>query len=70
MTADKPEAAVMCRQCSVAAVEPERTTWATPVCFACLPPPRPLPIKHTDGCARRMAILGSCSCIDRREQGK
>lgn len=32
---------VPCKQCS-REVEPERRCYATPVCFACLPPPEPL----------------------------
>jgi hypothetical protein len=32
-----------CKQCGHP-VEKDRETWATPVCFACLPPPPPLPI--------------------------
>jgi hypothetical protein len=32
-----------CKQCG-GVVEEERRCYATPVCFACLPPPKPLPI--------------------------
>ena len=32
-----------CKQCGGVAEE-ERRCYATPVCFACLPPPKPLPI--------------------------
>jgi hypothetical protein len=35
---------IMCRQCRARAVEDSRRDYATPVCFACLPPPDPLPI--------------------------
>lgn len=31
-----------CRQCSKP-VEPQRYCYATPICYACLPPPEPLP---------------------------
>ncbi len=43
--------AVPCRNCGAPEVEPERRHFATPVCFACLPPPRPLPVRHVRGCA-------------------
>jgi hypothetical protein len=33
-----------CRQCGKAC-EPERYNYATPVCFACLPPPPPIPVR-------------------------
>jgi hypothetical protein len=33
-----------CRQCG-APVESERECYATPVCFACLPPPPPIPVR-------------------------
>jgi len=32
----------ICKQCGKVEVEDARTNYATPVCFACLPPPRPL----------------------------
>jgi len=31
-----------CKQCGTREVEDARAQYATPVCFACLPPPRPL----------------------------
>lgn len=34
-----------CRQCG-SRVEKERADYATPMCFACLPPPRPLPVRR------------------------
>lgn len=34
---------VPCRQCGLA-VESERRCYAIPTCYACLPPPEPLPI--------------------------
>ncbi len=33
-----------CKQCGKREVEPERECYATPVCFTCLPPPKPLPV--------------------------
>lgn len=36
---------IPCRQCG-ASVEPEREHYATPMCFACLPPPKPLPVRR------------------------
>jgi len=33
-----------CKQCGKREVEPQRECYATPVCYACLPPPEPLPI--------------------------
>lgn len=35
---------ILCRHCSKREVEENRRDWATPVCFACLPPPPPLPV--------------------------
>ena len=35
--------AVLCKQCGKT-VEKTREVYATPVCFACLPPPKPLPV--------------------------
>ena len=32
----------ICKQCGKVEVEDARTCYATPVCFACLPPPKPL----------------------------
>jgi hypothetical protein len=32
----------ICKQCNACYVEDERADYATPVCFACLPKPRPL----------------------------
>jgi hypothetical protein len=37
---------VRCKQCGARNVEPEREDWATPVCFACLPPAKPLPVRE------------------------
>ena len=34
-----------CRQCGKP-TEPARHCYATPVCFACLPPPPPLPVRE------------------------
>ena len=34
---------IACRQCGVE-VETPRRIYATPVCYACLPPPKPLPL--------------------------
>jgi len=34
----------ICKQCGKHEVEDERVCYATPVCYACLPPPSPLPI--------------------------
>ncbi len=31
-----------CKQCGAMDVEEDRESWATPVCFACLPPPKKL----------------------------
>lgn len=42
-----------CRQCT-RIVEGDRATWATPVCFLCLPPPKPLPVARTHGEWREM----------------
>jgi len=30
-------------------VEPERVGYAIPTCYACLPPPEPLPVRHRVG---------------------
>lgn len=38
------EPVIICKQCGVREVEEARRCYATPVCYACLPPPRPLPI--------------------------
>lgn len=35
---------MLCKQCQEREVEDERESWATPVCFACVPPPKPLPV--------------------------
>lgn len=35
---------IHCRQCGKP-VEMEREEYATPVCFACLPQPKPLPVR-------------------------
>jgi len=45
---------VVCRQCGKRRVEELREDWATPVCFACLPPARridktPKDSHNTDG---------------------
>ncbi len=37
---------IPCRQCG-APVPEVRHCYATPVCYACLPPPEPLPVLHT-----------------------
>lgn len=34
----------ICKQCGTREVEDARADYATPVCFACLPPPEPLPV--------------------------
>lgn len=34
----------ICKQCGKHEVEDERVCYATPVCYACLPPPSPLPV--------------------------
>jgi hypothetical protein len=39
-----------CKQCGQE-VEDERVCYATPTCFACLPPPAPLPVRHKRGVA-------------------
>ena len=36
-----------CKQCGQP-VEPMREAWATPVCFACVPPPDPMPERAYD----------------------
>jgi hypothetical protein len=38
--------AVICKQCGVREVEESRKCYATPVCYACLPPPNPLPVRQ------------------------
>jgi len=35
----------ICKQCGKHEVEDERVCYATPVCYACLPPPSPLPVR-------------------------
>lgn len=40
---DSPEANPRCKQCGVI-VSDDRAEYATPMCFACLPPPDPLPV--------------------------
>jgi len=35
---------IICMQCGKREVEKARRCWATPVCYTCLPPPKPLPI--------------------------
>ena len=37
---------IMCRQCGEREVEEARRCYATPVCYACLPPPKPLPVRR------------------------
>lgn len=37
-------APIICRQCGKREVEEARRHYATPVCYACLPPPEPLPV--------------------------
>jgi len=54
-------AVVSCRQCG-AAVELPRRCYAHPVCFACLPPPEPLPV--------RPARLTPEVIADRLERGR
>ena len=39
------EGKTVCRQCG-SRVELEREDYATPICFSCLPPPKPLPIRR------------------------
>lgn len=46
---------ILCRQCAKP-VEQERERYATPICFACLPPPEPLPVR----CAR--PYVHDCQC--------
>lgn len=49
-----------CKQCG-ASVDPERAVYATPVCFSCLPPPSPLPVRPTryqQRCAEHGLRLG------------
>lgn len=36
----------ICKQCGKREVEDARVHYATPVCFACLPPPEPLPVRR------------------------
>jgi hypothetical protein len=43
---DNLDSFVRCRQCGKP-VEKVRECYATPVCYACLPPPPPLPRIHT-----------------------
>jgi hypothetical protein len=50
----------ICRQCGEREVEPGREDYATPVCFACLPPPAPLPVRHLAGCALDPIHRGAC----------
>lgn len=38
-----PLSSIICKQCGVREVEEARRCYATPVCYACLPPPKPLP---------------------------
>jgi hypothetical protein len=40
---------MLCRNCQ-RPCEEQRWTWATPTCFACVPPPKPLPIRHLRSC--------------------
>jgi hypothetical protein len=39
-------APVPCAQCK-RPVQVSREDWATPICFDCLPPPQPLPVRST-----------------------
>ena len=34
-----------CKNCETRDVEQEREHYATPVCFSCLPPPKPMPVR-------------------------
>lgn len=47
-------AKVQCKQCG-GNLEKERADWATPVCFACLPPPAPLPVVWPKSFAKALA---------------
>lgn len=53
-------AGVSCRQCG-ATVEREREHYATPVCFACLPPPPPIPVRRKCGNCIHDAHSGMCT---------
>lgn len=45
--------AVHCVQC-LKPVEPARECYASPVCYACLPPPEPLPVIPLPGVVKRL----------------
>lgn len=50
-----------CRQCG-SSVESARECYVEPVCYACLPPPEPLPIRKIsvrEACRRRMSLDGT-----------
>lgn len=51
--------AVTCRQCG-AAVEPSRECYATPMCYACLPPPPPIPVRRKCGHCIHDEHIGMC----------
>lgn len=64
---------VPCRQCGLP-VPGGRQDYATPVCYECLPPPKPLPVRrkcehcihdaHTGMCTGRNGGTGyPCPCI-------
>lgn len=38
---------IVCKQCGIRDVEKTRECYATPVCYRCLPPPAPLPVRYT-----------------------
>ena len=46
---------ILCRQCGTSYVEKARECYATPVCYACLPPPKPLPVRAIINAARDTA---------------
>lgn len=48
LKAEVKRVAFPCRQCGKPC-EPERYCYATPTCFACLPPPKPLSIAKSGG---------------------
>lgn len=52
---------MICKQCSTREVEESRLTWATPVCFACLPPPKPLPVNHLRSCPSGTGAACTCA---------
>ncbi len=48
---------IYCAQCK-GIVEPERWAYAIPTCYACLPPPPPLPVLQEDGLRRHISLDG------------